>query len=382
MGACLGSEAANDHRKASGSVVELVEQLQGCKELVKDEGTAIFVRFSDVVTDGLADVADSENFEISKLMCRACLEIQGSYTMDDTVPTQAEQMEQVARKSFKYVLKQGKKFEQYLATTLAGDGTVGPLQKVTEAVKALTKDQRQVMFDIIANVVVQKGRSLEVKVEISEDGIKELACKAKELSLADATQYLENTLTLKVQQWAAVSKWRYVTSTDIQKAKGTARYHKTKKDWVKDVPGTNAYIRKRMDYNYFVQVNFERVIWQDALINFDMFPMLSKDHQRFRKFSLPWVVYSAGGMGAGKGYVKKWLDTQGYLPMKRFIGVDPDEIRKRLPEWPVLSRDLPQEAGYLTQMEATNIGDVVAKKALSNRYCVFIDGSQRDKLVP
>jgi len=283
MGVCAGCTAAGNHEKVSGSVAELVEELMGPKEIMKDEGTAIFVGFVDVDTAGFRDVDDCRNFKMDKLKCKACLELQGGDTQEcDRTSTPAEQ---IARNSAKYILKQGKKFEQYLATTLVGDGTVGPLQMVTTAVKTLTANKREVTFDIIAYVVVKQDRIPEVKVEISKNGIQELASKAQELSVEDAAAYLEQTIRMKFHRWAAVSKWRYVTAKDIKDAKGTARYHKAKQDWGQDVPGANVYIRKRMDYNYFVQVNLERVIWQDALINFDLFPNATKDRRRYGKLT-------------------------------------------------------------------------------------------------
>mmetsp|Transcript_113940 Transcript_113940/g.221261 ORF Transcript_113940/g.221261 Transcript_113940/m.221261 type:complete len:575 (-) Transcript_113940:44-1768(-) len=375
MGACITTEA---RPKVSGSAAELVEQLQGPKELVKDEGTALFVGFADVKTEGFVDIADCKNFKIEQLVCKVCLTIEGRPPAPEQVSHPALVS---AKKSVKYLYKHLEAGENYLVDRMTTEGrprTPGPLHMVAEAVKTLTANKREVNFNIVAKVQVRKEREPNVKVEISKDGLRELESIAQELSPRDAKQHVENALCMKILKWASVNKWRLLSSEDIQKAKGTAKYHENQKDWGDTVPGVNAYIRRRMDYTYFVQVSLERVIWQDSLINFELFPSSCRDRKRTGKFSLPWVVYSAGGMGAGKGYVKKWLDAQGYLPAKRCVGVDPDQIRKCLPEWDQLSTDLPQEAGYLTQNEATNIGDIVAKKALANRFCVFIDGSLRD----
>jgi len=158
---------------------------------------------------------------------------------------------------------------------------------------------------------------------------------------------------------------------------GTAKFHRRDSPWV-DPPGKHEYIRRRMDYSYFVQVSDARVAWQDELIVNTIFGEETMENsKRLGQFSLPWVVYSAGGMGAGKGHIIRWMTEQGHMPSECFIHVDPDSIRKHLPEWDKLSKEFPEEAGHLTQMEATNIADIVAKKALANRFCVLIDGSLR-----
>jgi hypothetical protein len=41
----------------------------------------------------------------------------------------------------------------------------------------------------------------------------------------------------------------------------------------------------------------------------------------------PWVVFTAGAMGAGTRRAMRWLAEHDYFPLKSFVQVDPDAIR-------------------------------------------------------
>merc|ERR1712048_39822 len=87
---------------------------------------------------------------------------------------------------------------------------------------------------------------------------------------------------------------------------------------------------------------------------------------------------TAGAMGAGKGYVTKWMDEEGYLPLDRCVMVDPDQIRQSLPEWQALVEEDAENAGRRTQKEAGCIAEILGYKALRSRFDVIFDGSLRD----
>merc|ERR1712187_895109 len=97
-----------------------------------------------------------------------------------------------------------------------------------------------------------------------------------------------------------------------------------------------------------------------------------------RRELLPRVVFTAGAMGAGKGYVTSWMDKEGYLPLDRCVMVDPDQIRQTLPEWQTLVQEDAENAGRRTQKEAGCIAEILGYKALRNRFDVIFDGSLRD----
>jgi len=147
----------------------------------------------------------------------------------------------------------------------------------------------------------------------------------------------------------------------------------TEENWrVPHFVGPNHDIRPLLDYSYHATYNIRRVDVQDAII--DRFCT----DQNCQSELLPWVVFTAGAMGAGKGYVVRWMDTNGYLPLDKFVVVDPDQIRQMLPEWGDYVKHEPESAGDKTQKEAGHIAEILGYKALRHRYRVIFDGSLRN----
>jgi len=92
--------------------------------------------------------------------------------------------------------------------------------------------------------------------------------------------------------------------------------------------------------------------------------------------SARWIVFTAGVYGAGKSHTIGKLQALGCFPPKSsFVGVDPDEIRRMLPEFSLYRAD---QAGALTQKEAGMIAELVTDIALSSGKNVVVDGSLRD----
>jgi len=136
--------------------------------------------------------------------------------------------------------------------------------------------------------------------------------------------------------------------------------------------GDNQETRPLLDYSYHATYSTVRVGVQDDIIR-----KFSTDQNRFSEL-LPWVVFTAGAMGAGKGYVVRWMDKNGYLPIDQFVVVDPDQIRQMLPEWEGYVKHDAESAGTKTQKEAGHIAEILGYKALRNRYRVIFDGSLKD----
>lgn len=137
--------------------------------------------------------------------------------------------------------------------------------------------------------------------------------------------------------------------------------------------GDNADIRPLLDYTWHRKYTDARVELQDRLIQ-----RLSSKCSQCCNQMLPWVVFTAGAMGAGKGHVTKWMDRNGYLPLKHFIIIDPDAIRQKLPEWGLYLAANPSTAGDMTQKEAGCIAEIMGYRALRDRHNVVFDGSLRD----
>jgi hypothetical protein len=73
--------------------------------------------------------------------------------------------------------------------------------------------------------------------------------------------------------------------------------------------GEFAAIRAGLDYSYHPNSNVERQGWQDQLVN----NVVTRTAPQAR----PWVVFTCGPMGAGKGYVMKWCDRA--RPPRRLV---------------------------------------------------------------
>lgn len=46
----------------------------------------------------------------------------------------------------------------------------------------------------------------------------------------------------------------------------------------------------------------------------------------------PWVIYTCGPMGVGKGHVLSWLSKQGLFPLEYIVHIDPDFFKRIMPE--------------------------------------------------
>lgn len=138
-------------------------------------------------------------------------------------------------------------------------------------------------------------------------------------------------------------------------------------------------IRKRLDYNYHAAYNEARISFQDALVD----SMLAESTREVRtncSQPAPWIVFTAGAMGAGKSRTVKLLHQKGRFPLQSFTVVDPDRIRRYLPEFEMLIKLNPEQAGELTRKEAGLIAEVLVQVALDRGHNVLVDGSLRDAL--
>eukprot|EP00930_Biecheleria_cincta_P005236 TRINITY_DN106156_c0_g1_i1.p1 TRINITY_DN106156_c0_g1~~TRINITY_DN106156_c0_g1_i1.p1 ORF type:complete len:431 (+),score=85.26 TRINITY_DN106156_c0_g1_i1:83-1375(+) len=137
--------------------------------------------------------------------------------------------------------------------------------------------------------------------------------------------------------------------------------------------GPNQDIRPLIDYTYHRKYSNERMQFQDRLI-----ADLSHGTLIQRDLLLPWVVFTAGAMGAGKGYIVQLLNDKGCFPLDQFTTIDPDQIRQALPEWNGYVKHDPLEAAKKTHKEAGQIAEILGYKALRERWNVIFDGSLRD----
>ena len=144
--------------------------------------------------------------------------------------------------------------------------------------------------------------------------------------------------------------------------------------------GKFSHIRETLDYHYHSNYTFERQKLQDAIVDdmLDTAIFFDVDGKIGSVPTEPWIVFTAGPMGAGKSYVMNVLLDRGLFPLKAFVTVDPDEIRHLLPEYHMYIDENPEIAGEMTRKEAGLISEILTLAALQAGKNVLLDGSLRD----
>jgi hypothetical protein len=140
-----------------------------------------------------------------------------------------------------------------------------------------------------------------------------------------------------------------------------------------EVPFTGPYAatRSMLDYSWHVHYVPERQALQDSIVS----RFLANGVRSER----PWLVYTAGPMGAGKSHTLRYLHSIGAFPLDRFTWVDADKIKSLLPDMPGYVRHNRASAGTLTHKESGFIAEIIEKEALRASKCVLVDGSLRDR---
>jgi len=146
--------------------------------------------------------------------------------------------------------------------------------------------------------------------------------------------------------------------------------------------GKFASVRSTLDYTYHSHYTKTRQLLQDDVIEMFLNQTMVVDVNNGNVCTTPkgnnWIVFTAGAMGAGKSYTIKHLHTTNRFPLNSFVSVDPDEIRRHLPEFHLYARHTPQSAGEKTRKEAGYISEILTLVSLEKGYNVLVDGSLRD----
>jgi predicted kinase len=79
-----------------------------------------------------------------------------------------------------------------------------------------------------------------------------------------------------------------------------------------------------------------------------------------------------------KSWTIRNLAERGYFPVHSFVTVDPDDIRRHLPEFDLYVAKSPQQAGDLTRKEAGYIAETLTEIALQRGHNVLVDGTLKD----
>lgn len=151
--------------------------------------------------------------------------------------------------------------------------------------------------------------------------------------------------------------------------------------------GPFAAVRSTRDYGYHVHYAPARQRVQDVIIG-DALHTTARhfpDHVEKKKLvpaardgRRPWIVFMAGGMGVGKGFVLTWAHKRQYFDLSRYVHVDQDKIKFLLPEMDEYVRRNKVTAGSLTHHESGFVAEVIQEQALLDGKNIVVDGSLRD----
>eukprot|EP01043_Picozoa_sp_COSAG02_P001835 COSAG02_NODE_39_length_48074_cov_106.508890_48_plen_631_part_01 len=128
-------------------------------------------------------------------------------------------------------------------------------------------------------------------------------------------------------------------------------------------------IRESRDYSYHTHYTPERQRWQDFAIK----TVVSRTERQGN----PWIVYTCGPMGAGKGFALSWMSRNGYFPLEDIVCIDPDHFKKMMPEWPHYV-SAGSDAGSLCHRESGFLQEIAQEVAMKNSQNCWVDGSLRD----
>jgi len=89
------------------------------------------------------------------------------------------------------------------------------------------------------------------------------------------------------------------------------------------------------------------------------------------------LIYLAGGMASGKGYVLEYLVNHGYLGLENAVYINPDYFAKIMPEFEIYRSEGAGE-GAMTHKESGYMEELALWEALRRGSHIVEDGSLRD----
>lgn len=134
-------------------------------------------------------------------------------------------------------------------------------------------------------------------------------------------------------------------------------------------------IRETRDRDYHGTYTAARQMWQDGVIGAVC--------QRTTPQPKPWLVFTCGAMGSGKGYALGWMSSEGFFPLERIVHIDPDHFKAVMPEWDDyvahgLKIGRPEHPGNMCHRESCYLQEIATEVALQKEQNVWVDGSLRD----
>jgi hypothetical protein len=134
-------------------------------------------------------------------------------------------------------------------------------------------------------------------------------------------------------------------------------------------------IRATRDHDYHGRYTERRQRWQDCVLETVV--------QRTEPQPAPWLIFTCGGMGVGKGYALGWLSEQGIFPLEDIVHIDPDHFKNVMPEWDryvgyAKAQGDPSLAGNRCHKESCYLQELALEEALRRKQNCWVDGSLRN----
>ena len=146
--------------------------------------------------------------------------------------------------------------------------------------------------------------------------------------------------------------------------------------------GAFAQERSKIDYSYHKHYIVDRQLLQDRIMKKFLQTtirfVINDEEIICDRPTQPWLVFTAGCMGAGKGHTIKWLASKDLFPLKAFVQVDADKLRELLPEFYEYNKRDESTSGQLTQKEVGVMSELLTLDGLDDGKNVLVDGSLRD----
>lgn len=165
----------------------------------------------------------------------------------------------------------------------------------------------------------------------------------------------------------AVDMNNFPVSEQYDYSKSTTENYRTT---TMEFTGDFADIRARLDYNWHSNYVPERQKWQDFAIR----SCLGKTEPHAR----PWIIYTCGPMGVGKGHVLSWLSQRGFFPVEYIAHIDPDFFKRIMPEWRTYVSNNKEFAGTACHQESGYLQEIAQEVGMRERQHIWVDGSLSD----
>jgi Zeta toxin len=190
-----------------------------------------------------------------------------------------------------------------------------------------------------------------------------------------------------------ISGWYDWTQSTVQMYKALAstdnKNDNDERGGLQVVPAPFQRERQKLDYTYHSRLIYSRLVFQDSILNQIRNGVLANnktittnsssaimtENNTNRTRQRPWLIFTAGPMGVGKGYVLAQLKQMKVLDASEYLWIDPDMIKTTLPE--MAGYDITM-AATLLHAESAIMADVLFEHALSYSYDTMVDGSLRN----